>query len=144
MTIAERLKALRSQKNLSQNQLAGMAGICTSQISHYESGRSAIGVQNLKKIAAALGCQMKDIDARCEETAAATRGANHNRYIGDDILREIVDSWRDLSAADKMEITAFVAAAKKRTPPPENFAKPENSAKKDERFANRRVKITGV
>ncbi|GHS93621.1 hypothetical protein FACS1894139_14570 [Planctomycetales bacterium] len=135
MAVAERLKELRTQRQLSQNRLAVLAGMSPAQICQYESGRSAIGVQNLKKIAAALGCQMKDIDARCEEAAAA-RGANHNRYIGDDILREIVDIWRDLSAADKMEITAFVAAAKKRLPPP------ENSAKKDERFANRRVKIT--
>lgn len=55
MAFPEKLKALRIEKEWSQNDLAQRAGLTKLMISKYETGRSAPNLENLGKIARALG-----------------------------------------------------------------------------------------
>jgi transcriptional regulator with XRE-family HTH domain len=54
MTTAERIRQRRKQLNLSQEVLAGLAGIDQTQISKYELGRNDPGADALAAIAQAL------------------------------------------------------------------------------------------
>lgn len=53
--IGERLKELRTQKNLSQEAVAYNAEIERSFITHIENGRRNVSVETLEKIIAGLG-----------------------------------------------------------------------------------------
>jgi transcriptional regulator with XRE-family HTH domain len=55
MTISERIRLIRQQKNISQNELAKAAGINVKSLSRYELGSSVPPANALKAIADALG-----------------------------------------------------------------------------------------
>ena len=55
MTISERIRLVRQQKNISQNELAKAAGINVKSLSRYELGTSIPPANALKAIADALG-----------------------------------------------------------------------------------------
>jgi len=55
MTIAERIRLIRQQKNIAQNELAKAAGINVKSLSRYELGTSIPPANILKVIADALG-----------------------------------------------------------------------------------------
>lgn len=55
MTISERIRLIRQQKNISQNELAKAAGINVKSLSRYELGSSIPPANALKAIADALG-----------------------------------------------------------------------------------------
>ena len=55
MTISERIRLVRQQKNISQNELAKAAGINVKSLSRYELGTSIPPANVLKAIADALG-----------------------------------------------------------------------------------------
>lgn len=54
MTFAQRLKSLRKEKKLTQEQLAALAGITTRQIQKYEGSVSRPRIAQAEKLAAAL------------------------------------------------------------------------------------------
>lgn len=54
MTFAQRLKSLRKEKKLTQEQLAVLAGITTRQIQKYEGSVSRPRIAQAEKLAAAL------------------------------------------------------------------------------------------
>lgn len=58
---AKRLKALRVEKQLTQEELAGMTGLSTSFISSLERGVDAASFESLDSIAKALGVSVKDL-----------------------------------------------------------------------------------
>ncbi len=55
MTISERIRLIRHQKNISQNELSKAAGINVKSLSRYELGTSVPPANALKAIADALG-----------------------------------------------------------------------------------------
>ena len=55
MTISERIKLTRQQKNMSQSELAEQASISTKSLSRYETGASIPPADSLKAIADVLG-----------------------------------------------------------------------------------------
>ena len=55
MTISERIRLIRQQKSISQNELAKAAGINVKSLSRYELGASIPPANALKAIADALG-----------------------------------------------------------------------------------------
>jgi transcriptional regulator with XRE-family HTH domain len=55
MTIAERIRLTRQQKNISQSELAKVAGINVKSLSRYENGSSIPPANALKAISDALG-----------------------------------------------------------------------------------------
>lgn len=54
MTVGERIKQLRKQQNLTQQQLANKVGVTYIQIGRYETGKSNASADVLQKIASAL------------------------------------------------------------------------------------------
>lgn len=59
--IGLRIVKLRKQKNLTQEDLAGLAEIDRSYLSEIENGYKNISVQTLKKIADALGAKLSTL-----------------------------------------------------------------------------------
>ena len=57
----ERLRQLRKQKDLSQEQLAAKADLHRTYISDIERGARNVSLQNIEKIAKALGMNTKDL-----------------------------------------------------------------------------------
>jgi transcriptional regulator with XRE-family HTH domain len=51
---AERLRTVRNSIEMTQSQLALIAGLKPSAISHFETGRRAPSIQNLRRISHAL------------------------------------------------------------------------------------------
>lgn len=57
--IAERYKAIRKEKHLSQEQVALAAGMARPDISRFESGRYNPSLELMVRYAHALGCELK-------------------------------------------------------------------------------------
>ena len=68
MSFAENMKTIRKQKGLSQKDLADRLGVTPAMVSAYENGKRLPKLQNIKRIAAALGCTGDDLI-----------GTNHSR-----------------------------------------------------------------
>lgn len=62
MSVSENIKSLRKQRNMTQKQLAAQTGLAVITIQQYEAGKYVPKIEALKKIAAALECQISDID----------------------------------------------------------------------------------
>ncbi|MDR0867470.1 MAG: helix-turn-helix domain-containing protein [Planctomycetota bacterium] len=105
--IAERLKRLRLDRKMTQQELSKRSGVQQQTISQYETARNAIGVDNITKLAQALECKPEDIDERFADLTKRAHGVervNNTRRIDDDILRYIVDSWTGISVIAKSQI----------------------------------------
>jgi transcriptional regulator with XRE-family HTH domain len=61
MTVADNLRRLRGKRNLSQVELADLAGVSQQLVSQIERGKN-VSTKYLPQIAGALGCQPGDID----------------------------------------------------------------------------------
>ncbi len=74
-TIAEKIRAIRNQLGLSQEQLGEIAGVTYQQIQKYEKGKDRISANRLKKIADALNIPIsyffEDISIKVKEGEAA-------------------------------------------------------------------------
>lgn len=64
--MGNRLRILRVNKQLSQNDLAGLLGCAQGQISAWELGKGRIPTNYLVEIAKMLECQLNDFDPRNE------------------------------------------------------------------------------
>ncbi len=58
MTLGERIKRVRNEKNLSLRDLAATLELSASFISQIEQGKASPSIENLKKIANALDCKV--------------------------------------------------------------------------------------
>lgn len=55
------LRTMRQAKKLSQEELADLAGLHFTYVSSVERGERNISIENIAKLAKALGCQPKDL-----------------------------------------------------------------------------------
>lgn len=62
MSVAENIKYLRKQKNMTQKQLSEKTGLAVITIQQYEAGKYSPKHDNLIKLATALECEVSDID----------------------------------------------------------------------------------
>ena len=58
LSIGERIRALRTECNLTQKELGNLCGMADSAIRRYESGRGNPTEKTLQRIASALGCSV--------------------------------------------------------------------------------------
>ncbi len=65
--IGDKIRKLRTQKELTQEQLASASGLPQSHISRLEKGQHSPSHVTLTKLAAALGVQIGDIDPASDE-----------------------------------------------------------------------------
>ena len=57
----KRIKELRKQKNLTQEQLSEMLGVFQKQIGNIETGKTFTTMVNLEKLALVLGVEVQDL-----------------------------------------------------------------------------------
>lgn len=55
------VRAMRTAKEIGQPQLGEALGVSYMMVQHYETGRSALSVVKLVKIAETLGCRVTDL-----------------------------------------------------------------------------------
>ncbi|MDR0867324.1 MAG: helix-turn-helix domain-containing protein [Planctomycetota bacterium] len=120
-SVGEKLKNLRNAKKMTQMSLAKKSGVVQQVISQYESGRNAIGIRNLAKLAAALECSVSDIDARITPNITAEKinepYEKRRLYIHDDMLLYICNNWQKLPLNRRAEIMAEITTEVKNTHP---------------------------
>ena len=61
LAFGQRVQELRKKRNLSQEQLADMAGVHRTYIGMVERAEKNITLRNIKKFAKALGVNIKDL-----------------------------------------------------------------------------------
>jgi len=59
--IGQRLANIRKEKELTQEDLAGLSGLHVSYISAVECGRYSVGIENLRKILKALDIPFSEL-----------------------------------------------------------------------------------
>ena len=95
MTIGERMRKLRNQRGLSQNQLAKLAGVAQPTVCRLEKGASkTLNADNALRIAGALRVS---VDLLVNDREPAPQD-----YLGyDNDAREIIETYMKLDATDR-------------------------------------------
>ncbi len=96
MTISERIRMIRQQKNISQNELAKAADINVKSLSRYELGSSIPPANALKAIADALG------------VSADALLSDDNPQIKDKELLKKFETIQDMGGDTKKMIVNFL------------------------------------
>jgi transcriptional regulator with XRE-family HTH domain len=111
MTIAERIRLTRQQKNISQGELAQISGINTKSLSRYELGASIPPSDALKAIADALGVTMdylvSDDNVQIKDTELFKKFEAIQNISGD--TRKVIDTFLDLAIRDYKTKQAYSA-----------------------------------
>jgi transcriptional regulator with XRE-family HTH domain len=95
--LSSRLKAARQMRDLPQGEVASLAGLDPSAISHFELGHRAPSLANLRKVTTALGVSA-DYLLGLSESMFARRGDALSDRIGRlsnrdrDVVSRLVDS----------------------------------------------------
>ena len=71
--IGQRVKALRLMAGLSQDELAGRAGLQRTHIGRIEGGKYAVNIETLQAIAEAFGMTVDIIDPGLQDLAPLRR-----------------------------------------------------------------------
>lgn len=71
VTFSKNLKKLRLEKGISQESLADLAGLHRTYIGSVERGERNISIDNMERIAQALGCAIADLLVRENHEAAS-------------------------------------------------------------------------
>lgn len=78
---AERVRQLRQQKRLSQEELAFRANLDRTYISDIERAKRNLSVFNIRSIADSLGVTIADLFSPAEKDVSATSGAAASFYL---------------------------------------------------------------
>ncbi len=87
MMLKERVKALRTEKGLSQAELARLAGITERSVQRYEAGASYPQMAAIEKLASALGTSVDDLLGR-EDQAIIDLGQTEGKRAQRDFLKQ--------------------------------------------------------
>jgi transcriptional regulator with XRE-family HTH domain len=100
----ERLRRIREQAGYSQQALADKSGVSQHTISEIELGRRKPQGRTLRKLAGALGVEIRDLTAvTLREWALATPEEEFTRWLEGASLDEVLTLNRELSAAAQEE-----------------------------------------
>jgi len=99
----DRLRAARELKGWTQAELADQAKLKGSAISHFETGRRAPSLANLKRLADALSVTVDYLLGRVDEPTAS--GAQADKLFRD---------FAQMSASDQESVAAFAALLAKK------------------------------
>lgn len=109
MTIAERIRLTRQQKNISQKELADKAGINLKSLSRYELGTSVPPADALKAIADALGVSadhlLSDGQVKISDTELLRKFEAIQQLGGE--TRKVVDTFLELVIRDNKAKKAY-------------------------------------
>lgn len=104
MTIGERLRILRNEQGITQQQLADRAGISRSNINTWESGKSLPLPDGLIALADCFGCTVDYLLGRESEDGMIVLKAD--QYSDDE--QEFIKLYRQLSNRQKFAALNFV------------------------------------
>jgi transcriptional regulator with XRE-family HTH domain len=65
--LGQGIRQVREDRSLSQERLAELAGLHRTYVSSVEQGRRNLSIENIQKIAKALGVSMTEIIQLCED-----------------------------------------------------------------------------
>jgi transcriptional regulator with XRE-family HTH domain len=71
--LGQAIRQVREDRNLSQERLAELAGLHRTYVSSVEQGRRNLSVENIQKIANALGVSMTELIQLCEDRIDKTK-----------------------------------------------------------------------
>jgi transcriptional regulator with XRE-family HTH domain len=115
--IGSRILRFRSERNMTQQELADSAKISHTSICHYESGRYVPKHKTILAIAAALGCKISDLDPDCPVTTYAPAQEENPAEVA-----EVIEAWPRLTSEEKIQIYRLALRAASRAshglPPP--------------------------
>jgi len=100
--LGERIRYIRKSKDMTQNSLAELAGVETSNISHIERAATKASLATLVAIANALGCSMDDLlcdSIECEREAFENQLVELSKDCSPKELRMMVDLVKCLKAS---------------------------------------------
>lgn len=104
MTIGERLRILRNEQGITQQQLADRAGISRSNINTWESGKSLPLPDGLIALADCFGCSIDYLLGRESEDGMIV--LKTDQYSDDE--QEFIKLYRQLSNRQKFAALNFV------------------------------------
>ena len=108
----ERIKRIRQQRGLSQDQLAELASLNRVTIAKYESGKVEPGAQSLGRIADALEVSADDLLGRSDQGAVMSEDdimQLRERFRGSE-SRELFSAIRKASPEHLRAVTAMLRA----------------------------------
>ena len=100
---SERLKELRSQKNLSQQELSKIIGISKSSINMYERGEREPGLETVGAFADFFDVQTDYLLGKHDNKRSLKEGRKYNK-----IILQTVDEYRQLHGYDKQQIESLL------------------------------------
>jgi transcriptional regulator with XRE-family HTH domain len=105
------VRFLRSLRDWGQAEMAAAAGVDSSSISHYETGKTVPPRRTVERIAAAAGVPMCLVDACLLPAIAAARAAvaSSSDTDGDDLTRTTAELDCALSGLGRSAVAAFLA-----------------------------------
>ena len=99
--IGQRIKAARSEKNLQQAELAYLAGLTTSHMSHIETGQTKLSLPTIVKIANALSLSVDEL--LCDNI-------DRVKHVYD---KKIADELKDCDAAELQAFLDIIQSTKR-------------------------------
>lgn len=100
---SERLKELRSQKNLSQQELSKIIGISKSSINMYERGEREPGLETVGAFADFFDVQTDYLLGKHDNKRSLKEGRKYNK-----IILQAVDEFRHLHGYDKEQMESLL------------------------------------
>jgi transcriptional regulator with XRE-family HTH domain len=105
------VRFLRSLRDWGQAEMAEAAGVDSSSISHYETGKTVPPRRTVERIAAAVGVPMSLVDACLLPAIAAARAtvASPSGEDCDDLTKATAELDQALSGIGRSAVAAFLA-----------------------------------
>ena len=100
----QRLQAMRTRRNLSQDELAKRAGLQATAVSHFETGTRKPSFDNLRRLADALETTVDYLMGRTNDPASAVAE-------GDQLFRD----FQNLTAEERDFARDFMASLAKKS-----------------------------
>ena len=97
----DRLRRLRRERGLTQEELAQATGVSRSAVAQWESGRSGLA-NKLRRIAAALDVPVRDLGRSGEPPGASDEGPRNPEEA------ELLHHFRHLDAADQVSLVHLI------------------------------------
>lgn len=77
--LGQAIRQVREDRGLSQERLAELAGLHRTYVSSVEQGRRNLSIENIHKIAGALGVSMTELVQLCEDRLDRTISTSEGR-----------------------------------------------------------------
>lgn len=109
--VGSKIRQLRLERGVTQQQLAEMIGVRFQQVQKYESGYNRVSASRLFAIAEALGCAVSYFFEGAQDVEAAPKTATETGVRvakSDSLVRELVAAFDTLPKERKLAVLRLV------------------------------------